>query len=183
MPSAVCINIAGESWRNPNQSPASKMLSIPPMMAFHAERDPPGTLRTVAGEVPCACVGKTCGLAFNLNRTITPSGTCVPIAEGGTVPDPPWVNFSSGRSLVYSKSRSGTIGSTVEPRRVLFYGLPPDHAAWPNCTEPSASYGRVPDAGLSTDEDPIRRTASEPSALSERDVSRGNDAPHQPKSS
>merc|ERR1719199_1135643 len=35
----------------------------------------------------------------------------------------------------------------------------------------------------STDEDPIRRTASEPSALSERDVSRGNDAPHQPKSS
>ena len=35
----------------------------------------------------------------------------------------------------------------------------------------------------STDEDPIRRTASEPSALSERDVSRGNGAPHQPKSS
>ena len=41
----------------------------------------------------------------------------------------------------------------------------------------------------STDEDPIRRTASEPhqmpSALSERDVSRARDngAPHQPKSS
>ena len=77
---------------------------------MHARDDPPGVLRTVAGSVPCACAGHTCSQAFNLNRTISGWGDCLPIAEGGTVPAPPWYNFSAARSVVYMVAKRVSLG-------------------------------------------------------------------------
>ena len=128
---------------------------------MHARDDPPGVLRTVAGSVPCACAGHTCSQAFNLNRTISGWGDCLPIAEGGTVPAPPWYNFSAARSVVYSVA-NGTMAARSEQRHTLFHGLP--RGAWPNCTAPRvhlryplAGPGPIPDAGLSgASDNPIR---------------------------
>jgi hypothetical protein len=147
---------AGKHWRDPRAGKAGPMLPQPPAQAMHAQDDPPGILRSVAGSVPCACAGATCSLRSNLQRQIA-HGKCLPIALGGTVPEPPWFNFSAGRSIVYSRARNGTVVAAVEERLTLFYGLPPSRGAVPQCTRPRANQGPVPDAAIISDtNNPIR---------------------------
>jgi hypothetical protein len=61
---------AGKHWRDPSAGKSGPMLPQPPAQAMHAKDDPPGTLRTVAGSIPCACAGETCSLQVRMQRLV-----------------------------------------------------------------------------------------------------------------
>ena len=108
------------------------------MPLFQGMHTKGGGNTVMALQPPCACAGGSCGLEANLKRRSAAWGGCLPLAAGGTVPDPPWWNFSSARPLIYKMESNGTIAAEPSQRSALFYGLP--RPASNTCSPPRHLY-------------------------------------------
>jgi hypothetical protein len=150
----------GISWQKPPQTASSPGGAVPPGWfptidtsvggwAFQKQRG--GVRSPAAGNMVCACEGAQCDdmpSNFTLGCGNCSSGGGCPAMQGnhsagtmpGSLPAPPWYNFSSAFGLDFSVDGGGALVANLTRRNTLFYGLPKERGVLAQC---GSQYGKV----------------------------------------